>query len=125
MIVWGGFVAFGSRAQGAIYDPAADRWTPVGTAGSPEPRGGHLALWTGSRMIVFGGSAAVRAVDVYDPIADRWVQMTVAGTGAAAVWTGSRLIMAAGGFGIYDPATDTWSGARRGRVIGQSDSAVV
>jgi hypothetical protein len=55
MIVWGG----GSdtlKNTGAFYDPAADEWTPTPTLDAPSPRFYHTAVWTGSQMIVWGGS---------------------------------------------------------------------
>jgi hypothetical protein len=49
--------------QGAAYDPATDRWQPLpdlgrrGTApGSWRGRNSHLAVWTGSEMVVWGGT---------------------------------------------------------------------
>src|SRR5262245_2876567 len=58
MIVWGG----GSAPPvtyfntGGGYDPVADSWTPTSTLNAPSARSGHSAVWTGSDMIVWGGS---------------------------------------------------------------------
>ncbi|MCC6528320.1 MAG: hypothetical protein IT373_37090 [Polyangiaceae bacterium] len=59
MLVWGGSsaagVPFAPLADGALYDPATDAWTPMATEGAPEARAGALAAWTGDRMVVWGG----------------------------------------------------------------------
>ena len=33
-----------------------DTWTPTGITNAPDPRRNHTAVWTGSEMIVWGGS---------------------------------------------------------------------
>jgi hypothetical protein len=54
MIVWGGSGA-GYRNDGGRYNPTADSWAAVTTAGAPSARGYHTAAWTGREMIVWGG----------------------------------------------------------------------
>ena len=59
VIVWGG-TDIGVRETeavtgGALYDPAADAWTPMVSAGAPSPRERAAAIWTGSELIVWGG----------------------------------------------------------------------
>jgi len=84
----------------------------------------HVAVWTGSEMIVWGGSADTeRFYDGarYDPRADRWTPMADEGAPhmcpLAAFWTGSEMLVwgdrIADGWrqavgGLYDPATDAW-----------------
>lgn len=59
MMIWGGYSGSfqgGFFANGAVYDPSTDTWaslpdSPLG------PRDHHTAVWTGSEMIVWGGSA--------------------------------------------------------------------
>jgi N-acetylneuraminic acid mutarotase len=63
MIVWGGYDG-GSTAssylnEGRRYNPTANSWTPVGTAGAPGGRFSHTAVWTGSEMIICGGGDGV------------------------------------------------------------------
>jgi N-acetylneuraminic acid mutarotase len=58
MIVWGGYAWGGPSSpfnDGGRYDPAADAWSAMTMAGAPSARAGHTAVWTGSRMIVWGG----------------------------------------------------------------------
>jgi N-acetylneuraminic acid mutarotase len=60
-IIWGGYNVYapkGARrvfADGAAYDPATDEWAQL--RDSPlSPRCGHSAVWTGTQMIVWGGT---------------------------------------------------------------------
>lgn len=62
MIVWGGAAvrcadgSSGACGDGASYDPATDRWTPLTTTGRPAARSGHVAVWTGEAMFLWGGA---------------------------------------------------------------------
>jgi N-acetylneuraminic acid mutarotase len=117
MIIWGGFYQFvidtGYLNTGARYDPASDSWTYTSVADAPTPRVGFAAVWTGSKMIVWGGfhvdnnvSPGVREYlnsgGSYDPGLDNWKTISVTGApsprdSASAVWTGAEMI-AWGGF---------------------------
>jgi N-acetylneuraminic acid mutarotase len=60
MIVWGGCIGASSCGtpiySGAHYNPTTDTWSPtVIDRGVPRARGEHSAVWTGDRMIVWGG----------------------------------------------------------------------
>ena len=56
MIVWGGENTNGDNLNtGGRYDPATDSWTAIRTTSPPQARNFHTAVWTGSRMIVWGG----------------------------------------------------------------------
>ena len=59
MVVWGGLTGYFTAYldTGGRYDPATDAWTPISTAGAPTGRGIHTAVWTGSRMVVWGGDS--------------------------------------------------------------------
>ncbi len=143
MIVWGGckpnpFV-FCELSTGGRYDPVADRWVPTGSPGAPAARMRHTAVWTGSRMIVWGGCVPITEANCselqtggrYDPATDSWQPTTIANAASArsehtAVWTGSERIVWGGAEGPttsggrYEPATDTWeattlAGAPTGR----------
>ncbi len=143
LIVWGGRrEILGAQScevtmldSGARYDPVANTWTPMSTVGAPSPRMGHTAVWTGDRMIVWGGQPGpthdfftddwsvpgLADGAAYDPSTDTWTPIASLDAPAgrmihAAVWTGSEMIvwggMSAGvpesTGGIYDPATDRW-----------------
>jgi N-acetylneuraminic acid mutarotase len=133
MIVWGGSFWDGvlhfpvTLDSGGIHDPVTNTWTATSTAGAPEARASHTAVWTGSTMIVWGGSSHfgpgyLNSGGIYDPATDTWsaiptTHAPAARNGHTAVWTGSTMIVW-GGFGdsgalntggIYDPSTDTWT----------------
>jgi hypothetical protein len=109
----------------AMPAPAAGQgsWTPTSLTGAPTARASHVALWTGSKMIVWGGTGTGFSNNggLYDPAANVWTAMTTTGAPGAtgsqtAVWTGSRMVVwggFGGGFagtgGLYDPATNKWS----------------
>ncbi len=134
MIVWGGCGVSGGcftpLKTGATYDPAADRWTATSLGGAPAERYELTSVWTGSRMIVWGGCANAQCSTQfndggrYDPAGDGWAPVdTTAGpsqrAGHSAVWTGTEMIVWGGCHGgecqlvlntggRYDPATNSW-----------------
>jgi len=146
MIVWGGghavlntsFPYFQYATDHGRYDPAQDTWDSVSTVNAPENRRRHSATWTGTEMIVWGGTSdrcpsqdclfSTNTGGRYNPTTDTWVPMSTDGapsprTSHSVVWTGTELIIWGGlhGGGLeeyntelsdgarYDPATDTWS----------------
>lgn len=151
VVVWGGSTgsqpAPGSTYynEGHRYDPVSDSWPgTISTAGAPTPRSLHTAVWTGSRMIIWGGydgAGRVNTGGIYNPSTDSWVGTTsTVGAPSArlhhvAVWTGTEMIIWGGQDGTlanlndgarYDPASDTWTpmpsfGAPTGR---QASTAV-
>ena len=101
-----------------------DYWTATTTAGGPTGRYYHTAIWTGSRMIVWGGydgSIVLNDGGQYDPVGNAWTAVTTSGAPSprvyhTAVWTGSRMIVWGGanpGFlndgGQYDPVGNAWT----------------
>ena len=58
MIVWGGVDdrsdVFKHRREDTI--PAPNSWTATSTTNAPDARDSHTAVWTGSEMIVWGGT---------------------------------------------------------------------
>jgi N-acetylneuraminic acid mutarotase len=85
-ILWGGQASpdqvFAHSSIGAKYDPETDTWTPLSVVGAPSAREAHNAVWTGSRMIIWGGLAPSGTDDSpgsvpsdaasYDPLTDTW-----------------------------------------------------
>jgi hypothetical protein len=142
MVVWGGSEGPpGGRNTGGRYDPATDTWTATsaGGNGAPSGRTGHTAAWTGSAMLVWGGSAFGSTLPLvtggqYDPATDTWTEMSIVGAPHGrfwhtAVWTGSVMVVW-GGYGgdyldtggRYDPLSNTWTpvstvGAPSGRAF--------
>jgi hypothetical protein len=57
MLAWGGELAgHGDQflADGAAYDPATDAWNPL-PAAPLAARDRHVAVWTGTEMVIWGG----------------------------------------------------------------------
>ncbi|MDC1142121.1 putative Ig domain-containing protein [Planctomycetota bacterium] len=139
MIVWGGRINAGGSNKpntGGVYDPATDTWlnTPnLSTGvGAPNGRVDHSLIWTGRRMLVWGGTSGAWGYDgggLYDPATDTWSQPPGISTavpsyvtgryGHSAVWTGSSMIVWGGKRGysspslrsglVYDPVADIWA----------------
>jgi hypothetical protein len=71
MLIWGGGNDNGV-ATGGRYDPVSDTWTSTITASAPGARKGQSTVWTGQRMIVWGGDSEDSGTytwtgGVYDP----------------------------------------------------------
>src|SRR5262245_46761535 len=61
MVVWGGNIDTGGR-----YDPVSDSWLETSTgAGHPFARSSNSAVWTGSQMIIWGGSPLTATGGLY------------------------------------------------------------
>ena len=116
----------GHRCFGAcVAGACADAWEPTAMEGVPSPRAHHVAVWTGSVMIVWGGSNGNTFLGdgaAYDPAARTWTPISDANApsprdSAVAVWTGTEMIVwggrgpggALGDGASYNPATKTWS----------------
>jgi hypothetical protein len=127
VLVFGGVVVDGEGGQelsadGAAYDPAADRWRAL--APSPlAPRTDPAWAWTGAELIVWGGVGRDRLFDdgaAYDPATDRWRVLAPSPLSPRAagstVWMGDELLVLGGGDlttalrdgAAYDPEADTW-----------------
>jgi hypothetical protein len=64
MIIWGGNLTSGST--GGRYDPVSNTWKLTNDSGAPPLRVNHTAVWTGTRMIVYGGSIDTGGVSFGD-----------------------------------------------------------
>mgnify|MGYP001453254427 CR=1 FL=1 len=117
VFIWGGRNPGNGMqlADGAVYDPRVDTWTTVASAGAPASVVGQVAVWTGTRVLVWGGASSLQTpVQSYDPIANSWaagatpsLQFTSA---MFATWTGRKMLVLEFGQGaLYDPSTDTWT----------------
>jgi N-acetylneuraminic acid mutarotase len=64
MIVWGGYTTFSSTLEyastGARYNPDTNIWTPTTMTGAPSARAKHRAVWTGTDMVIWGGTSGSR-----------------------------------------------------------------
>jgi len=109
MLVWGGDGAGGGGLPlntGGRYDPLADSWTVITTTNAPSARIEPVIVWTGTRIIVWGGSPATNTGGKYDPVADSWgatglTNAPSARRDMAGVWTGDKMIVWGGNGGTY------------------------
>jgi N-acetylneuraminic acid mutarotase len=131
MLVWGGGDRFtGSYvypALGGAYNPANDTWSPISTTSQPTPRASHTFVWTGAKLVVWGGYSAPTAPwtyyndgGLYDPSSGTWTGTAATSLSvryaASGVWTGSRMIVWGGYNGsplgdgaLYDPVGNAWT----------------
>jgi N-acetylneuraminic acid mutarotase len=125
MLIWGGSDYYPVNT-GARYNPATDTWTPITTTLAPIARSGESVIWTGSEMLVWGGSdnnyLSLNTGARYNPTTDTWTPITTTNAPAArfghtAVWTGSEMVIWGGmdrnyhyfnSGARYNPITDTW-----------------
>jgi N-acetylneuraminic acid mutarotase len=101
------------------------KWFAVFGA-APGPQGSGAAVWTGTHMLTWGGTAGIAGSSgaMYDPMTNVWLTLQTtphtpsSRSGHSAVWTGSRMIVW-GGFSSsgaflgdgasYDPQMDSWT----------------
>jgi hypothetical protein len=89
--------------------------------GAPAARGYPTAIWTGKKMIVWGGFDGGNPMNTggqYEPLGNTWTDTTTAGASSpryyhSAVWTGSKMIVW-GGAGFAGASTNT--GGRYGQL---------
>lgn len=108
-----------------------ENWLPYGTVGEPSPRTGHSAVWTGSEMIIYGGSNGAR----FNPTSNTWTALPTSGAPSprgyhVAVWTGSEMIVWSGSYlndgARYSPTTNTWTPmSTLGAPVGRSFAKAV
>ena len=134
MIVWGGRADDAALASGGRYDPQTETWLPIQppSAAGYRPSYLHVAAWTGTELLVWGGYTAdgsggphelINQGWRYDPFMDSWSAMSVDEAPSArlqpvAVWNGSELVIWGGkdadgnlleDGARYDPQTDSWT----------------
>ncbi|MBS0660361.1 MAG: hypothetical protein JSR82_19235 [Verrucomicrobia bacterium] len=150
MIVYGGTAAAGAVEDGARYAFATNSWTtlPAISPGNPMPRTKHSAIWTGTEMIVWGGSSSASQLNPlnsgarYHRANNAW-SLTAPGPAGrashACCWTGSEMIIWGGAVpggspGIvvtlndgarYDPAGNAWTTMQGTPPLGRSEPATL
>ena len=85
-------------------------WTATSTTGAPDGRYSHTAVWTGSDMIVWGGTNRRKQFNTggrYDPGTDNWIATTTTNAPErrayhTAVWSGSEMLVW-GGLSDFGP----------------------
>jgi hypothetical protein len=137
LLVWGGVSGHPLRVHddGAAYDPATRRWTPLPRAPDAQwlEGNGGLAAWTGRELLVWGGFTVPEPVGrpnvgwpdrgvAYDPQRRTWRTLPPPPAELKqfhlwSVWTGRELLAGGveeagdrGGAAVaaYDPAADRW-----------------
>jgi hypothetical protein len=109
--------------------PREGSWSAMSLEDAPCARTGHSCVWTGSRVVVWGGEGANGSIlndgGIYDPLTDSWAPMSLDNApcrrcGHSAVWTGEYVIIWGGrseygsseyfldNGGIYDLENDAW-----------------
>jgi hypothetical protein len=92
VIVWGGYPEHGTYSDGALYDPATDKWRPM--ASNTSLAGVSVSAWCDGRLFVYADSAA--GGGLYDPERDEWTPISVVGipdlSRSAVVGTGSEVV---------------------------------
>lgn len=122
--VWTGdeFIVFGGRTCGNVdgcdvssggrYDPDADVWSPLEPRGAPSARHDHAGVWTGDRMLLWGGSGALLNTGaLFDPARDTWTPMTTVGAPlgrrlSSGIWTSHGFITWGGITSASDTSND-------------------
>ncbi len=147
LVVWGGRGCPAGRcddetappfADGAAYDPEADRWRVL----APSPlsaRSGAASVWTGDELVVWGGRDATGPLAdgaAYDPEADAWRALSpspLAPRSAQATWTGDEVLIWGGTVpgsagevvfadgAAYDPDADAWRALSPSPLAGRFD----
>jgi N-acetylneuraminic acid mutarotase len=128
LLVWGGQNELGALNTGVqlIFNGAAlpSAWTTINTKGAPTARMNHAAVWTGQKMLIWGGVSGGTFLGdgaAYDPVANLWSRVNLTNSpnprgSAAAVWTGQEMLIFGGetasgtvsSSAAYDPAADKW-----------------
>ena len=130
LLVWGGVGSAGEVNTGGqllfqlVPAVAAVQWLPITTIDAPSARTGHAAVWTGTRMIIWGGrngGTYLRDGAMFDPGTGRWTALAATGApvgraDAAAVWNGQEMLVFGGETAsgptatgaAYNPATNRW-----------------
>ncbi len=123
VILLGGAGAVNADIRSA-FNPNTLVWRNLSATAAPISRTDHSVVWTGDRMLVWGGkgtSGVLADGAVYDPKLDTWKPISTVNAPSAralhsAVWTGREMLILGGatpagllssGF-AYNPATDSW-----------------
>lgn len=102
-----------------------NQWLALNNISPPAARSSHSAVWTGNRMIVWGGLNAGGALSggaSLDPTTGTWTAISNAGSpgkryGHTAAWNGTQMVVWGGTDGTtyyndgyaYTPATNSWA----------------
>ncbi len=139
LLVFGGTAGLSGAAlgDGKAYSLATNTWTAMASA---NPRSHHVAVWTGTRLLAWGGQTqgGEPVGEVYDRASDSWTPMASAPITTrlshAAVWsTTTNQMIVWGGYwsddladgAAYDPSTNEWTPLPTSPLAGRSQHAMV
>ncbi|MGZ3419587.1 MAG: Kelch repeat-containing protein [Polyangiales bacterium] len=112
--------------------------TPAMTKPTISGRGFHSAVWTGSKMLVWGGGTSSTVYNdgaAYDMGTNSWKTLATSGLSTRrqhmTAWTGSQMIVWGGrnsspykDGSIYDPSTDSWTATATSPLSARHSAAV-
>jgi N-acetylneuraminic acid mutarotase len=124
ILMWGGGCCGDDVAFGAAYTPATETWQRL-PASPLAGRQRTVGAWTGTELIIVGGSTAdgkvLRDAAAYNPATRSWRHLPALSEpcgGATATWDGSEVLVIGGRGGdwqhayadgvAYNPATNRW-----------------
>lgn len=153
LLVWGGEGETGPLNSGAQLrfdgSDVPQTWQAMTLTDAPSARSGHSAVWTGSRLVIWGGQQNGTFLGdgaIYNPLDNTWTAMAATGapaarTGHGAVWADKEMVVLGGENGAgalatsaaYDPILNKWRTlssagspqARTGPAVAWSGSEVV
>jgi N-acetylneuraminic acid mutarotase len=153
ILVWGGTDPSGALSNGAQLlfgtNGVPTAWVAMSTVNAPSARSGHSLVWTGQKLLVWGGQSGGSFLadgGLYDPIANSWTAIAATNGPAArsahgAVWSGQEMLVFGGEAYLgtladgaaYDPQAGQWrplSGignpqARSGATVAWSGTAML
>ena len=123
------FISGHSQLNSRKYNILTNSWSLISTVNAPDFRNNFSLVWDGNTVIVWGGNNNIANLNtgaMYNPFTDTWTVMNTSGAPIArqnhtAIWspTTNRMIVwggqdATGSLstgGLYNPATNTWTGA--------------
>jgi hypothetical protein len=126
--------------DGAAYDPASNRWTPIARSGAPTPRSNFITYGLIDGFLVLGGHLDPEEAGLYgdDAAFDgamyqlssrRWTPIDMQGGpripslyrghGTAISWTGRRLLIAHQQGWQFDPVSNRWGAWRAPPIFRQ------
>ncbi|MBI3880948.1 MAG: hypothetical protein HY301_12930 [Verrucomicrobia bacterium] len=129
MVIWGGIdfpKSLSPLNDGARIAPTGSSWQMISSNGAPALRVFPFGFWTGTRMLIWGGTDGSQIYyntgGLYDPVQDAWQPTStnnppVGRNQGTAVWTGNEMIIWGGSInsttypdtgGRYSSQTDSW-----------------
>jgi N-acetylneuraminic acid mutarotase len=150
MIIWAGREWYDSgigwtaedKSDGARYNPASDTWSPISQVNAPATGYNPKAIWTGTRMLLWGGNESglffdseewEKAGGSYNPTTDTWSAMAaypdpIMDHRISVVWSGSEVLawgkdsslFPGNGRGLrYSPVNNTWTAISTNNAPGE------